>query len=380
MTNSLSNTPANKRGGLRHVLRHATPLRISALLAIIGTLFLSSFAIAKKPGSKGLKAGPIEVIATPIGSFSKINPFQSQFGELTFLGGLTLSSPAKNFGGWSDIAIDRDGGRILAVSDGGIWLSAGLKYEGGQVKALADPRIGPLRALSGRALRGKRERDAEGLTLIDGNIARGNFLVSFERIHRIGHFRSGKSGVVGPVRYLKLPKKARKLSRNKGLEAVAILRGGRLKGAVVTFGERPRKGRGNRKGWILRKGKSKKFELQDIGDFDVTSAAGLDDGSLLVLERRFRMAEWFKGIRIRLRRISAADLQKGGVLRGETLLEANSSNEIDNMEGLSVHRRPDGTTIITMISDDNFNKFLQRTVLLQFALPANATIRADGRN
>ena len=29
----------------------------------------------------------------------------------------------------------------------------------------------------------------------------------------------------------------------------------------------------------------------------------------------------------------------------------------------------DGETIITMISDDNFNGLLQRTLLLQFALP-----------
>ena len=32
-------------------------------------------------------------------------------------------------------------------------------------------------------------------------------------------------------------------------------------------------------------------------------------------------------------------------------------------------RAPDGEILITMISDDNFNSFLQRTVLLEFALP-----------
>ena len=42
--------------------------------------------------------------------------------------------------------------------------------------------------------------------------------------------------------------------------------------------------------------------------------------------------------------------------------------EIDNMEGLAVHTNAAGEIIVTMISDDNFNKGLQRTLLLQFAL------------
>ena len=37
------------------------------------------------------------------------------------------------------------------------------------------------------------------------------------------------------------------------------------------------------------------------------------------------------------------------------------------MEGLSVHRAPDGALVLTLISDDNFSP-LQRTVLLQFTL------------
>jgi hypothetical protein len=49
------------------------------------------------------------------------------------------------------------------------------------------------------------------------------------------------------------------------------------------------------------------------------------------------------------------------------LLEADHRYEIDNMEGLSVHRGAGGETILTMISDDNFS-IIQRTLLLQFAL------------
>ena len=38
------------------------------------------------------------------------------------------------------------------------------------------------------------------------------------------------------------------------------------------------------------------------------------------------------------------------------------------MEGLAVHRGAAGETVLSLISDDNFNHFLQRTVFLQFTL------------
>ena len=41
--------------------------------------------------------------------------------------------------------------------------------------------------------------------------------------------------------------------------------------------------------------------------------------------------------------------------------------QIDNMEGLSVHRDARGALVLTLISDDNFSP-LQRTLLLQFTL------------
>ena len=58
----------------------------------------------------------------------------------------------------------------------------------------------------------------------------------------------------------------------------------------------------------------------------------------------------------------------GATLDGEVLLAADLSQEIDNMEGLAVSRGASGETVLTLISDDNFNHFLQRTVLLQFTL------------
>jgi hypothetical protein len=38
------------------------------------------------------------------------------------------------------------------------------------------------------------------------------------------------------------------------------------------------------------------------------------------------------------------------------------------MEGIAVHRDARGETVVSLISDDNFNHFLQHTVFLQFTL------------
>jgi hypothetical protein len=112
--------------------------------------------------------------------------------------------------------------------------------------------------------------------------------------------------------------------------------------------------------------------LKPIGGFDITDAAALPDGGLVVLERRFRYSE---GIQMRIRRVAASELKPGAVIQGEVLLEANDALNIDNMEAIAVHRRASGETIITLMSDDNFSG-LQRTLIMQFALPAGQPIAA----
>jgi hypothetical protein len=105
--------------------------------------------------------------------------------------------------------------------------------------------------------------------------------------------------------------------------------------------------------------------MTDLGEFDVTSAAALDDGAILVLERRFR---WTEGVKMRLRYLRSGSVAPGAVVTGDVLLEADMGYEIDNMEGLAVHRGPRGALVLTLISDNNFNALMQRTLLLQFAL------------
>ena len=95
------------------------------------------------------------------------------------------------------------------------------------------------------------------------------------------------------------------------------------------------------------------------------SVALLPDGDLLLLERSFNGL--FPGMS--LRRFPIAELKPGAVIKPVPIFETTLPRDnIDNMEGLAVHVTASGETRITIISDDNYNRAIQNTILLQFAL------------
>jgi hypothetical protein len=55
------------------------------------------------------------------------------------------------------------------------------------------------------------------------------------------------------------------------------------------------------------------------------------------------------------------------VIDGPTIFTADLGSEIDNLEGIDAHVTPEGDTVLTLISDDNFS-MIQRNLLLQFTL------------
>ena len=70
---------------------------------------------------------------------------------------------------------------------------------------------------------------------------------------------------------------------------------------------------------------------------------------------------------MRIRRVPLSEVVPGAVLEGAALISADMGFQIDNMEGMSVHRAASGETVLTLVSDDNFS-IIQRTILLQFTL------------
>lgn len=327
---------------------------------------LSSAARADpKPQVDALAIEAIGIAATPIASFHRAGGSELAGGKLVWRGGLVLSSAHKNFGGWSGLVVEPDGKRFLAISDAGSWMSGDIVYKNKVPIEIANARIGPLLARDGAALARDRDRDAEGLALESGSLEHASILVSFERNSRIARYDFSMRAGVSPVKsYLALPEGAKALRHNSGLEAMSILKTGALKGSLIAFSERMKDGAKNHIGWIWKEGAVRQVLLADQGGYDISDIAALDDGGAVVLERRFR---WTEGLYIRLRRISEAELNSRAAITGETLLEADLGDEIDNMEGIAVSRGAEGETVLTLISDDNFNHVLQRTVLLQFA-------------
>ncbi len=238
---------------------------------------------ADKPKLMGAKPLKIAVMARTIASFDKTDSNKRRFGSLVWRGGLELSSSTKHFGGWSGLRVDKKGQGIVAVSDAGTWLRAKLRYDKGRLSGVTGAEMGPLRALNGRPLSRGRDRDAEAISLVSGGLNKGVALIAFEQNDRVGVFPLNNRGVAKPRRYLKLPNAIRKNRRRNGVEALAVLRGGQRKGAVLVFLEGQLSKQKRHRGWLLTGAKAQKIELEDKGGFSITDLASLPDGSVLVL-------------------------------------------------------------------------------------------------
>jgi hypothetical protein len=363
----------------RDTLRPARRALIAGMAVLAATAALAGLASPANARDKEApvsdKVSRIEVSSRLVESFQRGFGDTKRFGRLEFRGGLVMTSPESRFGGFSGLVMAPDGRRLLAVSDEGHWLSASIKYAGKAPSGLDNARMGPLLGLNGRPLTRKRDSDAEELALVSGNLANGVALVAFERNHRLVRYPIVDGALGRPTAMVALPPESKRMTSNSGLEAVTVLRGGPMRGATLAFAENLPDADGNHTGWLLGKGAAQRLTLKEIGGFALTGAAALEDGSMLVLERRFRMTE---GVKMRLRYIPSGELKPGVPIEGEILIASDMTYEIDNMEAVAVHTGPGGETVVTLLSDDNYNKFLQRNLLLQFTLhPAGA--RASAR-
>lgn len=331
-----------------------------AALALAGLVVLSAGPVVPKPKELPLTPVPIEVRAAPIMAFERGTSERLRFGALEFRGGLVLSSDYPGFGGISGMSLDATGTHLLAVTDAGLWLRARIMTDGDRPVALADATMSAILGPNGRPLAASGRGDVEGLTF-DG----GTAYISIERIHSIYRFDIGKDGLTARGQEKVLPHEVQKLRSNRGLEAiVAVPTGNPLAGALIAIAESGETDADHMPGFLIGGPSPGIFRLKQSDNFSVTDAALLPGGMLLVLERRFSP---LRGPAMRIRRVPLATIKPGLLVDGEVLVEANFAYEIDNMEAIAVHRNAAGETLITLISDDNFNP-LQRTILLRFAL------------
>jgi hypothetical protein len=346
--------------------RRAGPLPSGAGTRVLGavTLWLGLILVAHPALAQKRAPEPpakIEIAAAPIAAFDPRAPDQVRFGALEFRGGLALTSPHRDFGGVSAIRVGPDGAQFVALTDKSSWFTGRIDYDAqrrprGIAAAVLAPMLGP----DGRTLAARGWYDTESLAW-DG----GTLYVGIERVNRIVRFDFGRFGVLARAEPIAVPPGVAKLPNNKGLEALEFVpKGQPLAGTLIAISERGLDPRGNIRGFLIGGPNPGEFSVKRSDDFDISDCALLPSGDLLLLERRFT---WWSGVAMRIRRVPQAVLMPGATVDGPTLIVADMAYQVDNMEGLSVHRDAKGEIILTLVSDDNFSA-LQRTILLQFRL------------
>ncbi len=330
---------------------------LSALLA--GASSLIAPAAAAQTAQVPDPPVAIDIQARPLAGFEVRDSSRRQFGLLEFRGGLVLSSSFRHFGGISGLQVQPDGARFIAITDRGWWLRGRLVYDGTRPAGIADAEMAQMIGSDGRPMAARGWYDTEALAQ-DG----GTLYVAVERVHQIVRFNYGRDGLRARAATIAVPAAFKSLPNNRGIESLVFVpRGLPLAGTLIAISERALDKAGNIRGFLLGP-KPGTFTVTRIADFDISDAALLPSGDLLLLERKF---SWTGGLWIRLRRVAMAEIRPDAVIEGAAVIEVDLGYEIDNMEGLCVHRGAGGETVLTLISDDNFS-IIQRTLLLQFTL------------
>ncbi|TPI09360.1 hypothetical protein FJW06_26675 [Mesorhizobium sp. B4-1-3] len=325
------------------------------------TLFACMLAYASPTiPAPGPPVETVEISARPISQFH-VGHDETRFGPLEFVGGLEMTSPARDFGALSAFRFLEPGGDFIGVADTGFWFFGTITHDAGKrPSGVKNFRMQRMVDASGRPIDRKWKVDAEGLAVKDGVAT-----VGFERDQRVAQFKIDPDNMKAPLRQLDYLVPLKELRQNRGFETVTHAdRYGQHEGGLVVVSERSLDKAGNVYAAVIEGAHKGVFTVKRDGDFDITDGAFLPDGDLLLLERSFSIA---RGVKMRLRRIYGESVEKGAVADGPVLMEADMGYQIDNMEGLDVWTRNDGALMVSLISDDN-HSILQRNLYLEFIL------------
>ncbi len=289
----------------------------------------------------------------------KVGSDQTRFGDFEFVGGLELSSSSATLGAMSAIRLSDDRRQFLGVMDTGFWYAGRFERgPGGALTGITDSSVSPILDKDGESSDQKWRVDAEGLALRGDEV-----LVSFERQSRVDIYPAKAPGNSRPLGSLPLQIPLKELRNNRGLEAIMVApEASPLAGEVVVVSEKSLNSNGDIYAAVLTGPSKGVFFVKRHAPYDVTDGDFLPNGDLLLLERRFSIAE---GIGMRIRRIEGSRLVPGNLVDGPVLLEADFGDQIDNMEGLDVSTDDAGQIFVTLVSDDN-HSILQRNLVLEF--------------
>jgi hypothetical protein len=347
----------------RHVLALGAAAASLALIPARAPAQFATHPPKQPPPDELTPPAPVSITvnARPIPSFDLRDRSRTRFGSLAFRSGLILTSSFRGFGGLSSLRLDPKGQQFISASDKGTWFMGRIVYGANkEMTGLADVEAAPMLGHDGRPITARGWFDTESIAL-DGSFV----YVGLERVNQVLRYDFSKGFTRAHGEVVPLPPVARKLPYNKGLEALVMVpKTMPLSGTLIAISERGLDASRNIIAFLIGGKTPGQFSVHRTDDFDVSDAVLLPSGELLVLERKF---SWLGGVGIRIRSIPLKSIAPGAVVDGPSIFNADLGHEIDNMEGIDAHVTPEGDTVLTMISDDNFS-MIQRNLLLQFTL------------
>lgn len=322
-----------------------------------GLIFTAGFAGCgyAHPPMMPVRADAVRIVGAPL-PLSAHNAGRTRVGELTWAGGLKLTSPdTASLGGMSGIDVADDGVSFVSQSDEGGLLRGRLVLDSqGRLTGVAGATLQRLVDEQDRPYQRKIDADAEDVTLLPGGYA-----ISYEQDHRVMRYRdAGGPGVrlpVSPQIFARPP--------NNGLEALSWRRGRLYEGAED--------------GEVWRCDPDAKLadagacaSVMPTSPFPGYSLTGLDacgDGFVAV----YRRVDVFNGWRAVIAQLTPAAADGSGPWRARKLATLRRPLTRDNMEGIACTPLPGGDPggasgwRLYLVSDDNFESF-ERTLLLAF--------------
>jgi hypothetical protein len=309
-------------------------------------------------------AEDVTVTAVQLTSFQNAGIGEPVQG-LVFQGGLQLDSASDLFGGLSGIGFTGPDNRLAMVSDRGNFVAGQLLYDdAGAPLSLVGVTVAPIQNSKGAELPRAYVRDAEAFAVIERDGSPQAVRVGFENLTRVADFelRNGIPG--GAAREVTIPSWLTNTRTNETLEAVCIAPpASPIAGSTLLLIEGLIEGDGSHSAYLLGKNDRGPLTYRSGSGTNPTDCAFLPNGDLLVLERGIALINFAA----KVIRVKAADVHAGAQMEGEILFEG-AGGDLDNMEGITVHRGPDGHDRVTIISDNNFNDW-ERNLLLEFTLP-----------
>ena len=340
-------------------------MKTSILFAAAALALVGCSGATTQADTAGMPGGIAVAVSTVPVDLRSADPSDRRLGNLIYRGGVSVVPADEAFGGLSAFKISADGSRFVSVEDNGHWASGALTYDAkGDLTGVADVRVSPMLKPDGKPLSGKIEGDSEGLAFADPFDLKGDAFVSYERDNRVLRYDFAASGGRSTGVAIAMPEEIAKLRENSGLEVLASLSDGRL----VAMGE---EGFANDNedspGWVVdpATGASVRFTIKRNLPYALTDATLLPDGRLLVLSRRFSP---LTGPGAELRVFDPASLVEGATVEGQLVATMFGGVTVDNMEGLAARKTADDKTLIYVVSDDNFQRPLQRTLIMMFEL------------